>query len=112
IVLLAQLRLRTGDPQFAIAPLESALQLKPDVTQIRTLLADAYQTVGRSDEAASLIREQIKKTPQDSQSYLILGVILKKKKKNDESRKALEKRSEERRVGKEYRKGWWTEVEK
>src|SRR5437016_10509271 len=72
IVLLVQLRLRAGDPQSAIAPLESALRLKPDVMQVRTLLADAYQTVGRSEEAASLIREQIKKTPQDSQSYLVL----------------------------------------
>ncbi len=91
IVLLAQLRLRAGDPQSVIAPLESALQLRPDVPQIRTLLADAYRGVGRSEEAASLIREQIKKTPQDSQSYLLLGVILKEQKKNDESRKAFEK---------------------
>jgi tetratricopeptide (TPR) repeat protein len=91
IVLLAQLRLRAGDPQSAIAPLESALQLKPDVMQVRTLLADAYLAVGRSEDAASLIREQIKKTPQDSQSYLILGVILKKQKKNDEAHKAFEK---------------------
>src|SRR5947208_3119378 len=72
IVLLAQLRLRAGDPRSVITALESALQLRPDVTQIRTLLADAYQAVGRSEEAASLIREQIKKTPQDSQSYLVL----------------------------------------
>jgi len=91
IVLLAQLRLRAGDPRSIIAPLESALQLRPDVTQIRTLLADAYQAVGRSEDAASLIREQIKKTPEDSQSYLVLGVILKKQKKNDEARKAFEK---------------------
>src|SRR5437764_1970045 len=91
IVLLAQLRLRAGDPQSIITPLESALQLRPDVTQIRTLLADAYQAVGRSEEAASLIREQLKKTPEDSQSYLVLGVILKRQKKNDESRKAFEK---------------------
>ena len=91
IVLLAQLRLRAGDPQSAIAPLESALRLKPDVMQVRTLLADAYQTVGRSEDAASLVREQITKTPQDSQSYLILGVILRKQKKNDEARKAFEK---------------------
>src|SRR5438067_9038137 len=90
-VLLAQLRLRSGDPQSIITPLESALQLRPDVTQIRTLLADAYQAVGRSEEAASLIREQLKKTPEDSQSYLVLGVILKRQKKNDESRKAFEK---------------------
>ena len=90
-ILLAQLRLHAGDPQSAIAPLKSALQLKPEVTQIRKLLADAYQAVDRSEEAASLIREQIKKTPQDSQSYLVLGVILKKQKKNDESRKAFEK---------------------
>src|SRR5438477_6476416 len=91
IVLLAQLRLRAGDPQSVVAPLESALQLRPDVTQIRTLPADAYRGVSRSEEAASLIREQIKKTPQDSQSYLLLGVILKQQKKNDESRKAFEK---------------------
>ena len=91
IVLLAQLRLRAGDPQSAVAPLEAAVRLKPDVMQVRTLLADAYQAVGRSEDAASLIREQIKKTPQDSQSYLILGVILKKQNKNDEARKAFEK---------------------
>src|SRR5436305_7248974 len=72
IVLLAQLRLRAGDPRSVITPLESALQLRPDVTQVRTLLADAYQAVGRSDDAASLIREQIKKTPEDSQSYLVM----------------------------------------
>src|SRR5438477_4218265 len=91
IVLLAQLRLRAGDPRSVIGPLESALKLRPDVTQIRTLLADAYQAVGRSEEAASLIREQIKKTPEDSQSYVLLGVILKRQKKNDEARKAFEK---------------------
>ena len=55
------------------------------------LLADAYLAVGRSEEAASLIREHIKQTPQDSQSYLVLGMILKKQKKNDESREAFEK---------------------
>src|SRR6266550_2639123 len=91
IVLLAQVRLRASDPQSAIAPLEAALQLRPDVMQVRMLLADAYQALGRSEDAASLIREQIKQTPQDSQSYLVLGVILKKQKKNDESRKAFEK---------------------
>jgi tetratricopeptide (TPR) repeat protein len=91
IVLLAQLRLQSGDPRSVIAPLESALQLRPDVTKIRTLLADGYQAVGRSEDAAALIREQIKKTPEDSQSYLVLGVILKKQKKNDEARKAFEK---------------------
>src|SRR5437763_11460099 len=91
IVLLAQLRLRAGDPRSVITPLESALQLRPDITHIRTLLADAYQAVGRSEDAASLIREQIKKTPEDSQSYLVLGVILKQQKKDDEARKAFEK---------------------
>jgi len=91
IVLLAQVRLRAGDPQSAIAPLEAALRLRPDVIQVRMLLADAYLAVGRSEEAASLIREHIKQTPQDSQSYLVLGMILKKQKKNDESREAFEK---------------------
>src|SRR5207248_8920755 len=86
-----QVRLRAGDPQSAIAPLEAALRLRPDVMQVRMLLADAYQALGRSEDAASLIREQIKQTPQDSQSYLVLGVILKRQKKNDEARKAFEK---------------------
>src|SRR5437660_3430406 len=90
IVLLAQVRLRAGDPQSAIAPLEAALRLRPDLIQVRMILADAYLAVGRSEEAASLIREHIKQT-QDSQSYLVLGMILKKQKKNDESREAFEK---------------------
>ncbi len=85
------MRLRAGDPQSAIGPLEAALRLRPDVIQVRMLLADAYLAVGRSEEAASLIREHIKQTPQDSQSYLVLGMILKKQKKNDESREAFEK---------------------
>src|SRR5438874_13302072 len=91
IVLLAQVRLRAGDPQSAIAPLDAALRLRPDVIQVRMLLADAYLAVGRSEEAASLIREHIKQTPQDSQSFLFLGMILKKQKKDDESREAFEK---------------------
>src|SRR5437868_7103229 len=91
IVLLAQVRLRAGDPQSAIAPLEAALRLRPDLIQVRMILADAYLAVGRSEEAASLIREHIKQTPQDSQSYLVLGMILKKQKKNGESREAFEK---------------------
>ena len=54
IVLLAQLRLRAGDARSVIGPLESALKLRPDVIQVRTLLADAYQAVGRSDDSTGL----------------------------------------------------------
>src|SRR4030095_9032158 len=89
--LLAQLRLRAGDARSVIGPLESALKLRPDAVQVRTLLADAYQAVGRLDDSTGLFRPQQERPKTTKKAYVLLGVVLRRQNKNDEARKAFEK---------------------
>src|SRR5260370_41009958 len=58
------------------------------------MLADAYQVLGRRDDAAALLREQIKITPQSFESSFLLGLILQRQGKTDEARRTFEKASE------------------
>ena len=46
--------------------------------------------MGRLEDAAAVFREQIKISPQSSQPYLLLGLILRQQNKIDEARKAFE----------------------
>jgi tetratricopeptide (TPR) repeat protein len=55
------------------------------------MLAEAYRALGRLDDAVAIVREQIKKSPQNAGSYYLLGVILQQQNKNTEAREALEK---------------------
>jgi tetratricopeptide (TPR) repeat protein len=55
------------------------------------MLAEAYRALGRLDDAVALVREQIKRSPQNAGSYFLLGVILQEQNKITEAREALEK---------------------
>ena len=66
------------------------LKKRPDLAQAQVLLARAYQSLGRLEDAAAVFREQIKISPQSSQPYLLLGLILRQQNKIDEARKAFE----------------------
>jgi tetratricopeptide (TPR) repeat protein len=70
------------------------LKKSPDLVQAQLLLADAYRSLGRLDEAASVIREQIRRAPQNARYYFLLGVVLQQQKKSDEATKAFEKAAE------------------
>ena len=55
------------------------------------MLAEAYRALGRLDDAIAIVREQIKRSPQNAASYFLLGVILQQQNKVTEAREALEK---------------------
>ena len=55
------------------------------------MLAEAYRALGRLDDAIAIVREQIKRSPQNVASYFMLGVILQQQNKVTEAREALEK---------------------
>lgn len=55
-----------GRPGEAIAPLQRALTLDPDLHQARFGLAIAYARVGRKDDAAATARELLQRLPGDA----------------------------------------------
>lgn len=91
VLLLSQLRLRTGNAAAVIAPLEALLKIRPDLLQARTLLADGYQAVGRQEDALKIVRDLVDANPRDARSFVLLGAMLSNQKKIDEARQAFEK---------------------
>lgn len=91
ILLLAQLDLRSGDASAVATAMENLLQKHPNLPLAQLLLVDAYRVVGRLDDAAAIIREQIKAFPQAAQPHLLLGVILRQQDKLPEARQSFEK---------------------
>jgi tetratricopeptide (TPR) repeat protein len=92
ILQLAQLNLQSGKPLPVVTALEDLLKKRPDLQQARLILADAYQAVGRLDDAANLFRDQIKGEQQSAADpYFLLGTVLRGQKKNSEARQAFEK---------------------
>ena len=81
---------RSSNPQQVVASMLDLLKKRPDLAQAQVVLARAYQSLGRLEDAAAVFREQIKISPQSSQPYLLLGLILRQQNKIDEARKAFE----------------------
>ena len=81
---------RNSDPQQVVASMLDLLKKRPDLSQAQVVLARAYQSLGRLEDAAAVFREQIKNSPQSAQPYLLLGIILRNQNKIDEARKAFE----------------------
>ena len=55
------------------------------------LLAGAYGSLDRFDDAAAVLQEQARLTPQDPQPEIALGLTLRQAKRNAEARQAFEK---------------------
>jgi len=91
ILLVGELNLRAGDAQSVAAAMEDLLKKRPNLASAQLLLAGAYQSLGRLDDSATVIREQIKASPQVTDGYFRLGLILRQQNKADEARKAFEK---------------------
>jgi tetratricopeptide (TPR) repeat protein len=94
ILALAELNLRSGNPQAVVSAMEDLLKKQPGLLQARSLLANAYQALGRLDDAAALVREQIERSSPSPDVYYSLGSILRQQNRNDEARKAFEKAAE------------------
>jgi tetratricopeptide (TPR) repeat protein len=91
ILLVGELNLRAGDAQSVASAMEDLLKKHPNLAPAQLLLAGAYQSLGRLDDSAAVIREQIKSSPQVADGYFRLGLILRQQNKTDEARKAFEK---------------------
>jgi tetratricopeptide (TPR) repeat protein len=94
VLLLAQVNLSTGHPEPVIEPMIGLLKRRPDLRDAALLLAGAYSSLERFGDAAAVLQEQAKLTPQDPQPEIALGVTYRQAKKNDEARQAFEKAAE------------------
>jgi len=91
VLLLAQVNLSTGHAEPVIEPLIGLLKKHPDLRNAALLLAGAYGSLDRFDDAAVVLQEQARLTPQDPQPAIALGLTLRQAKRNDEARQAFEK---------------------
>jgi tetratricopeptide (TPR) repeat protein len=91
VLLLGQVNLATGHGDKMIEPMSRLLGKRPDLTNAALLLAGAYGSLDRFDDAAVVLNNQAQFTPNDPQPQIALGVTLRRAKRNDEARKAFEK---------------------
>jgi tetratricopeptide (TPR) repeat protein len=94
IVLLAEINLRSGHGEAVIEPLTRLLNRNPELKPAALLLAAAYGSLDRFDDAAIVVGEQAKLAPRDPQAQMALGLTLRQAKRNDEARQAFEKVAE------------------
>lgn len=94
IVLLAEINLRSGHSEAVIEPLTRLLNRNPELKPAALLLAAAYGSLDRFDDAAVVVGEQAKLAPRDPQAQMALGLTLRQAKRNDEARQAFEKVAE------------------
>ncbi len=91
VLLLAGTNLNTGHAELVIEPITRLLRKRRDLTSAAFLLATAYTSLDRFDDATVVLEEQAKLAPQDPQPQVLLGMTLRQAKKYDEARQAFEK---------------------
>ena len=74
VMMLASIQLRGGDAQDVIEPLQRILKIDPNLDRARLLLTDAYRTSKQYDSAIALFQDQITRSPQDAQSWFMMGM--------------------------------------
>ena len=94
ILLLAEINLRSGHSEAVIEPLTRLLNRNPELKPAALVLAAAYGSLDRFDDAAVVVSEQAKLAPRDPQAQMALGLTLRQAKRNDEARQAFEKAAE------------------
>ena len=94
ILLLADINLRSGHGEAVIEPMTRLLKRNPELKSAALLLAAAYGSLDRFDDAAVVVSEQAKLAPRDPQAQMALGLTLRQAKRNDEARQAFEKAAE------------------
>jgi len=94
ILRLAEINLRAGHGETVIEPITNLLRKRPDLRSAAFLLAAAYGSLDRFDDAEAVIRDQVRLAPQDPQPHTALGLIFRQAKRNDEARQAFEKAAE------------------
>ena len=75
-LLLAQVNLSTGHGEAAIEPMTRLLKRRPDLRDAALVLAGAYGSLERFDDAAVVLEEQAKVAPNDPQPLIGTGYDL------------------------------------
>ena len=91
VLLLAQVNLMTGHAEKVIEPLKRLLEKNRDLKNAALLLAAAYGSLDRFDDAAAVLQNQANAAPNDAQLQIALGLTFRQSKRYDEARKAFEK---------------------
>jgi len=94
ILLLADINLRSGHGEAVIEPMTRLLKRSPELRPAALLLAAAYGSLDRFDDAAVITGEEAKLAPRDPQAQMALGLTLRQAKRNAEARQAFEKAAE------------------
>ena len=91
IVLLAELKIRKGNPAAAVDLLAPLTKERPQIAQAHYLLATAYLLQQKRDEALAIYRQMTELFPKDPQPHFLAGSILLGQGKQQEARSAFEK---------------------
>jgi tetratricopeptide (TPR) repeat protein len=91
VLLLAEVNLSTGHGEAVIEPITRLLRRRPDLRDAALILAGAYDSLDRFDDAAIVLEEQAKLAPNDPQPLIALGMTYRQAKRNDQARQAFEK---------------------
>jgi tetratricopeptide (TPR) repeat protein len=91
VLLLAEINLRSGHADLVIKPMTDLLKRMPDMKKAALLLAAAYGSLDRFDDATVVLEEQAKLAPEDPQPRAALGLTLRQAKRYDEAHQAFEK---------------------
>jgi tetratricopeptide (TPR) repeat protein len=83
--------LRKADRAAALAELERAAQLNPELPTVQSLLGRALMGMGRRDEALLAFRKELAKNPNDFDANVYVGLFLKEDGKLDESYEYLKR---------------------
>ena len=94
ILLLAELNLRAGRTQAVVGDMSNLLRQRPSLIQAQTLLINGLRSLGRFDDAAAAVREQIRVMPRSPQPHVLLGTILLQQKNLNGAKMAFERAQE------------------
>src|SRR5262249_21794035 len=94
ILLLAELKIRKGNPAAAVDLLIPVTKERPQIAQAQYLLATGYLGLGKGDQALAVYRQMTELFPQDPRPSFLTGNILLAQGQQQEARKAFEKSAE------------------
>src|SRR5215831_4078615 len=93
-MLLAELKIRKGNPAAAVELLEPLTKERPQIAQAQYLLATAYLAQQKGDQALAVYRQLTELFPTDPRPFFLIGSVLLAQGQQADSRKAFEKSNE------------------
>jgi tetratricopeptide (TPR) repeat protein len=93
-MVLAEFKLRKGNPAAAVELLEPLTKEQPQIEQAQYLLATAYLAQRKSDQALAVYQKMTELFPKDPRPSFLMGSVLLGQGKQADARKAFEKSNE------------------